>query len=527
MSKRKQGRKYNIAKAYSNSKKSNNMNHSKQLDQFKNINIIEPPYDPLELIDIVQNSDSLKQNLNAYATNICGLGFGIRYKEDFDYNSVDEQTQKIANDEWKRLENLYKNINPLYSFCEVMEQVMYDRELLGYGFAEVIRNTKGEVVGIEYCRASNIRICNSQLKYVEVQQWQNDYNNNHIQVPVYIKFKKFIQSYNGEQVYFKEFGDPRRMSAKTGKYEDDNNDDENKKINNDDLANELIMFSIHDGYSSYGSPRYSGVMVNACGSIQSEVLNYNYFKDGRINPSAILVSGGQLTSASIEALKDSKGLENAYKAIVIEADVPELPEAEKLVAQGTQRVNVDIKPLTDTMNGDALFQNYQKQNKDKVRDAFRLPPIYTGSSTDYNRATAQTARVVTEEQIFQPERKKIAGKFNNIINNELNIRYVEMYFKDPEMSSATELSEILPAFIQAGAVTPNMLIDILGEYLNKTFETLPDEIGNIPFDLVKINYQKNTSNTSEQIEKSNNEVEFINNLIDIINNNIKEGDIFG
>ena len=41
-----------------------------------------------------------------------------------------------------------------------------------------------------------------------------------------------------------------------------------------------------------------------------------------------------------------------------------------------------------------------KNNRDKIRSAFRLHPIYTGESQDYTRATADTARQVTEEQVF-------------------------------------------------------------------------------------------------------------------------------
>ncbi|MDI5983006.1 hypothetical protein QDK53_42975, partial [Amycolatopsis magusensis] len=60
----------------------------------------------------------------------------------------------------------------------------------------------------------------------------------------------------------------------------------------------------------------------------------------------------------------------------------------------------------------------------KIRSAFRLPPIYTGESQDYNKATADTARKTTEEQVFQPERHLITGKLNTLFLPDLEIWHV-------------------------------------------------------------------------------------------------------
>lgn len=483
MSKRRRGRSVDIGKEIGLSLNQNA--YSKQLDSFKGYeDVIKPPHNPALLFAITEQSDSLKQMYNAYAVNIAGFGWGIRHKESFDYNKADEATQKTADEETRRLQLIYKYINPKESFGDVIEKVLYDRELMGFGCAEILRNTLGEVAQIEYCQAANIRICNNKDTTAEVLQWQEDLNGNKIQVPVMRKFKKFVQKINDKKVYFKEFGDPRNLNCTTGVY-DENTIPEK-------LATELAFFSVHDGYSKYGSPRWIGTSINVSGSIMSEKLNYDYFKRGRIMASAIMVSGGQLTEESVRVLKNTKGIDHSFGMMLIEAEAFPKDESATLLdkSANASQVKVDIKSLVDSNNNDALFQNYQKDNKDKVRDTFKLPPIYTGATSDYTRATADTARDTAEDQIFRPERRKIANVFNTIINNELGINYCELYFVNPEISNASDLASILAPFINAGAVTPNMMLDIFNGTVNRKFAPLPDSIGDLPFDLVKIKFQQ-------------------------------------
>lgn len=504
---RKQGRGRVISIEKESKVNLNYTSFSNQLDSFDKFkDIINPPYEPSILFALSEQSNSLKQLYNSYSANIAGFGWGIKYKEDFDYNKAEEDIKKQADYEWRKLELIYKYINPKEPFNDVVEKALYDKELLGYGCIEVLRNSLKEVAQIEYCQSANIRICNNKDNTVELLQWQEDINGNRIQVPVIMKFKKFVQRVNDKKVYFKEFGDPRNLNYITGEYRED--------TLNHELATELAFFNVHDGYSKYGSPRWIGSSTNVSGSILSEKLNYEYFKSGRITPSAITVSGGQLTNESILALKNSKGIENAYKTIVLEAEAFPPDENDTIMGSkvGTSnQVKIDIKSLIDTNNNDALFQNYQKDNKEKVRDTFKLPPIYTGSSSDYTRSTADVAKNIAEEQIFRPERKKIANIFNTIINNELGIKYCEMYFIDPDISNTKDLTEALEPFIKAGTVTPNMLMDVLGEMINKTYEPLPDEIGNLPFDIVKLKYQHMLTQNNMQ-EQELETIKILNNM---------------
>jgi PBSX family phage portal protein len=492
---------------------------SRQLEDFSNlVDIKTPPYPPKKLLSVIEESSDLKQLINAMATNIALFGHSIKYKDDFDYDKADPAIKKQADKEWERLKRLYKYCNPIENFKKVIEKMIIDRESIGWGTIEVLRNGVGDVAQFEYCRAVNIRITKSDDNFVTIQQLQMDEDGEYKEVEMKRKFKKFVQLVNGKKVYFKEFGDPRNMNYETGDYEEGTDPEK--------LATELIFFPIHSSYSDYGVTRWIGGLVSALGSRAAEVLNFVYFESGTILPAAIIVDGGQLTESSIEALRKGKGIDNAYKLLLLETAPFEEDENDaNFQAEKKNKVTTKIEKLADTQNKDGLFQEYQKNNKERIRDLFRMPPIYTGQSSDYTKATADVARTIAEEQIFVPERDAIASVFNTVINNELGLSYVEMYLKAPQISDMAELAKALEPFIQAGAVTPNMLIEKLGELLNKTLEPLPDEIGNLPFELVKQKYLKeNESNQDKGVEKiEKSELEYIDKLNEMLEMIIKMG----
>lgn len=489
---------------------------SRQLDEFEyTSDIIQPPQEPKELIALIERNDSLKQNIEAIATNIAEFGYGIKYNDEFDYNKADKSVRNIADSEWELLRKLYKYINPLTNFNSIIHDLVVDMYSIGWGMIEIIRNGTGHVCSIEYCRACNFRLAKNTNALAPIKIWEET-DTGYEQIESQVKFKKFVQVANGKKVYFKEFGDLRIMNYKTGNYTDETPEEER--------ATEIAYFQIHSSYTDYGVPNWINVAIPASGNVLSELLNYKYFSEGRILPMAVTVSGGQLTEESEEAIRKGKGIENAYKILILEASPFEDSEEEKFLAKGADpRVGIDVKSLTDTNNTDSLFRNYQIDGKNKIRDSFRLPPIYTGASTDYNRATADTARQIAEEQIFIPERKRICDILNKIINNEFGIRYCELYLRGPEISDAIQKATVIDALNRAGAVTPNMLLETVGDILGKDYEPWNEELGDMPFELVKIKLQTaNNQSDDNNIKKSDESLKEIDRLIDIIEAEIGE-----
>ena len=119
----------------------------------------ERPFGSLPLIrEMIQQSDTLNQLMTVYSTNISGLGYGIKYKNDFDFNTASDEQKKKATAEWIVLENLYKYCNHKEVFSSLVKKVIYMRESYGFAFIEVLRNGLGQVSGFEICNHDNIFI---------------------------------------------------------------------------------------------------------------------------------------------------------------------------------------------------------------------------------------------------------------------------------------------------------------------------------------------------------------------------------
>jgi len=290
------------------------------------------------------------------------------------------------------------------------------------------------------------------------------------------KFRRYVQMVNGKKVFFKEYGDPRVMNLTNGKF--DESTPEHLR------ATEVIHFKIGSG--TYGIPRWIGHIVSLYGARKAEELNYMYFKQGRHTPAAIVVENGMLSEQSFNQLQEYmnsiEGVENAHKFLLLEAEgIPQenFVDGEEKVTP----VKVQIKSLAEVLQQDALFLEYDQKTREKLRSAFRLPPLYTGEAHEYNRATADTARKITEEQVFQPERNSLANKLNTLFLPALELQRVKITLKGPDFRDPVEIAKVLTPFINAGAVSPNDLRDLLGRVLGKTLEEWPEEF-NLPFQMV-------------------------------------------
>lgn len=176
-----------------------------------------------------------------------------------------------------------------------------------------------------------------------------------------------------------------------------------------------------------------------------------------------------------EYMNDLEGVENAHKFLLIEAEGI-AKEKDLHGGEDITPVSVEIKSLAEILQNDALFLEYDEKSRNKLRSAFRLPPLYTGEAQEYNRATADTARKITEEQVFQPERKTLVNKLNTLLLPELNIHDVRLTLKGPDFRDPLEIAKVLGPFITAGAVSPNDLRDLAGRVLGKTLEEWPEDI---------------------------------------------------
>lgn len=423
---------------------------------------ITPMNDMRGLRNLVKNSTILPQCIRAYKNNIAGFGIGVRYIEDV------EETDEMAA-EFKKAEEIIELLNIEQDTKEVFEDIVEAREMYGIAYLEVIRNIAGEVVQIEFIKDTpSVEKTRALEPYIP-----SIYYHHGTQMERKKRYCKYRQEIGGKVVYFKEFGDPRIMDRRDGLYLK-----EGETLDLEYQANEIMEFAI--GTEPYGEVRWIGQVLGVDGSRKAESLNNNYFENGRHTPLMIMIKGGTLTDESFAKLQqymnDIKGAAGQHAFIILETESTD----GRTDFDQTEKPEIEVKDLANILQKDELFQDYLDNNRRKVQSAFQLPDLYVGYTTDFNRATAQTAQEVTEEQVFQPERKSLAWAINNRLLNGYQFKYVEAYFLEPDISNPDDLYKLLTVCNNAGGLTPNKAKQIIYEAYGEVAEDYPEDWGDVP-----------------------------------------------
>lgn len=437
-------------------------------EQRRDLTLLSPPYDISSLRAIGDNSSILNQCIDAYAHNIVGFGIDIRYKVD------DSTITEAMKSEWNKLSVLLQELNFERPPKEVLEEVIHHVEECGNGYIEVSRNGTGEVVGIDAIKPEFLLV--TKLNRVEMQDGtQRKFR--------YFNYRDTTDDSGIKEtsIWYKSFGDPTPL-----------NYDGSISKEGEGTATEVIHLKIGDFGDPYGVPRYIGALIKILGSRKADELNYRYFTQGRHMPLAILLENAQLTDeseATLQSYANEIGGEGSqHKFLLLEAE--KVSSKNDMLSEEKDKPTIKLEKLADILQKDALFLEYDQKTTDAVLSAFRLPPVYVGMSTDYNRATVETAKELTEEQVFQPRREGYEWRINDMLK-EYDFQYVELYLKSPNLSNTEDIKNILDAATQAGGVAPNDLRDIVGKTLNKPLE---------PFEGEQYNYPTNTTRSSTSLE---------------------------
>lgn len=435
---------------------------------FSQANAIEPPLPPLVLVRLVSVSNCLRQNIDAMKTNIHGFGHRFEPAVDFtsqdgigqiktamilerEYEAMDEgepgaeipdvpepseqeveerigQLQERARRELARAKAFFKNVSPDYSFMRLRKRLCMDEESTGYAAWEILRDRRGLPCRINWPQSWTLRALPRDQEPVTVDRLVQVTDIKWETVKEDRFFRRFVQVYEGRTIYFKEFNDPRTVSAETGKtYKDD--DELERKEKSARKATEILWFKLDAPESElYGGPRWSGNLLSVIGSREMEEVNVLFWEHKTIPPMAILISGGHLAKgarAKLEAILADHakgGRENFHKVLLIEAEPIGKGGGGAAGALASQsKVKIELRPLTEAIWKDQLWGEYDKTNRLKVGQSFRIPPIIRGETQDFNRATAEAAKDFVEEQVFQPERTDFDFEINRTLMQSLGI----------------------------------------------------------------------------------------------------------
>jgi PBSX family phage portal protein len=474
---------------------------------------ITPPYSPQTLTTLFEHSNSLRQNVDAYSTNIDG--FGHRFEPVIDLDAVDAD-QRIA--QAMHLERQHARRDPdvpadvvalpltptqeevdqrktllveqmrsekselvqFFDFCcddmsfvSLRRKIRQDLEVIGNAFIEILRDGMGQVIEFVYVPAFTVRLTPVSKKPIGITVNVRISEISYATACKKKHLRKYVQVFEGSTVFFKEFGDPRIISSKTGEVFDScvalmQYDPE------DTPATELLHFKVHSPRSAYGIPRWIGNLLAVMGSRQAEEVNFLYFENKSVPPLALLVSGGHITDETVKRIEsfietELKGKANFHKILVLEA------EGSSGTLDQSSRMRIELKPLTDAQQSDALFQNYDQNNQDKVGMSFRLPRMLRGDIRDFNRATATSALDFAEKQVFAPEREDFDFTINRKILSDKGIRFWKFKSNSPTVRDSEQLARIIKDLTVAGILTPEEARQLSESVFSKEFVRIDEE----------------------------------------------------
>lgn len=421
--------------------------------------ILPPPYSPHKLFQIIERSNALRPCIDAYVTNVVKPGWEV---------APMRREGKMNEGEKSELLTFVENANCDESFAAVMEKVIRDRESVGYGFIEIIRDISGELALLRHAPAIITRLA-PRIK-AEVLVENTIQRGRRVSViKEFKKFRRFCQKVQGLTVWFKEFGDPRKMNRTTGLIEG-----EPGYVGGNE-ATEIFHFKLPSN-EPYGIPRWINQLPSIIGSREAEECNMRYFEDNTVPPMMLTVAGGRLTQQSYQELTRLLGAADVGKSRQNKIMLLEAVGVADTMDQSVTPPTLKVEKLTDARQSDSLFKDYDESNMAKVRSAWRLGGVIVGQGGDANYANSQVAVALAEAQVFGPDRSEIDEILNKQIiasPRGLKMNTIKLVSRVPAITSPETTIKALTALNVMGGVTPRTAIVSANTFLQAELPEYP------------------------------------------------------
>lgn len=473
---------------------------------------IDPPYDPVTCIKWYELSGAIRPNVDAYATTIDAYGHRFRPVVDLDAENIDERVADIlyhrklaesggvldddqieatpdevlkekirlrtrARREEQRVEAFFKSCCVESSFVRLRRKTRTDLEVTGNAYWEVLRNAAGLPARFVWVPSYLTRLMPADDHFTMVTEYERISPVDYEEVQVPKRLRRVVQLDESSLVptYFKEYGDPRVMSCRTGLYYQ-SAEAMAEREPGAQAATEILHFKVDWPSSPYGVPRWVGAYPEVAGSRAAAEVNYLYFDNKSVPPLAMLISGGRLKKGADVRIQNYieenlKGRQNFHKILLVEAESD---------GKTSAQARVELKPLNDVIQKDALFQQYDERNIDKVGAQFRVPRLLRGDTRDFNRATAEAALRLAEEQVFGPEREDFDWLINVKLMPAIGVRFWTFTSMTPVTKDPERLGKLIALLVGCGVLLPKEGRRLASDVFNVPFPDIKEEWASRP-----------------------------------------------
>lgn len=414
--------------------------------------LIEPPFG-INLFEFKKSCAIFSNSLLTIAKNSFGFGYTLEKEDD------------TVKDNQKELDLAYEildNVHTEKSISDIFKRNCEDGLLFGYAPIEIVFSPLYNKFNLENIPAEEFRMTYTDTFYTEYKKL---YYGKFIK-DVY-KFRRYAQYQDGIVVFFKHYLDPRNIDAQSGNYL-------TEITSETQLATSCYMFDygMYTGHY-YPYPIWTGIANDISGNYNASKLNKEWFENGMMVNSALLVSGGRMTKTAIDEIRkllESVKGDNTTNILVLEATGQQTKTNDYNQGVASSVPKMEFVELPSSKHTDAHFLNYLSETSKNIRSMFGLHAIFLGLEESYNRATAEVAYEVANQQIFQPNRVKT----ELIINNLLQMCGISTYrfkWKTPTIADYSKYPELMKQLIELGSIPINTVNDIFEEV---TSREIPD-----------------------------------------------------
>lgn len=346
---------------------------------------------------------------------------------------------------------------PGVSFKTMREKLRDDLETTGNAYLEVIRDGKGKIALLNPMDSKLTRLIRHDDLPVAVVQEVNRTGvpGEEQKITVLVHERRYVQIIGLNARFFKAYKATRQLNAQTGIWSNESAE----QIEPQNVATEVIHFiKDRDVLTPYGIPVWINQLPSVMGSRKAEELNLEFFEHGGVPPVMVFIQGGTLSAYARKELTDylAGAAKLKQRGVVLEV----APSGGDL--NSASQVKVSTEKFGDAIGTDSKFEKYDDKCTQRVRGAWRLPPLLIGLAQDYNYATSQTAYMIAEEQVFSVERQKFDEIINSTLMKEIDPDGIYKYKSKP--MTAKFLDEQIKALATPGIkATGESLVDAVND----------------------------------------------------------------
>lgn len=458
--------------------------------------ILEPPYDPWLLVCAVDESDTLPQCVDVMARNVGG--HGVELEPLFDVRDpvtgAEVEPPPEAKAERAELELWLAALNVPHGLIGLLDLADRDCETVGWGCLEVMRDQAGRVADLGHVPAYTVRLSPEDPPVLVDRTVRHPGTGDLVTVRRWARFRRFCQLKEGRTVWFKAFGDPRHVNWLTGEVRPPEAGPWGvDELGNSLEATELIYVRIYHPATPYGVPRWIGAVPHVRASRNAAELLVDWFDNAPIGVKLAIIAGGRWKDGALDSLQDqieqgARGRRNAWNVLGLEGEVGDGSARDPLDETRDAPARATLEDLTTELP-DGLYLGRDSlidRSSVRVRAMFRLGAIYFGDSEgESNRAAADTARAIGEEQVFRPLR---SARWEALLNGQvlpgLGVNRWRLALQGATTADDTEgLGRALGSMVEGGGASPNSLAKLYSTMTGQAVELVAEPWADRPLAL--------------------------------------------